>query len=608
MSISNKNDFIKWESSTRDTIDLKRTYVDLFERLTGGVLFSQLMFYFLPVQDEKTRLFRDHYKLIWIGDEQWVPMRRGEWWEACRVREDEADTVLRESGLEVDANGQVKEAKPNLKRPKPESRNLIIYRTTLLENSNKKTHILRPNWPVFFERLNALLDNYQPGGRDTPSPDVPVPEREPLIYTPSPALSPSAVFDLPKNGISVFEAASEGSISCKTGNRSSTKTETEMPFEGRSMLPKNALPSDIEVVKEVIKTTTTQPAIAGEVDVEFFSSKPASPNQPPLPQMAVISITATPLGEPKFADGLAARLVRWAEDEGRKLDTKAARRITTQTTLAGAGVADLDREPLEAHLKDFKALRLPRAIFGKNVKLLTGDTEFLRWVLWLWPLHLGDLTNSGQLNAGGPNLSGVFVFRAGFSDGGKGEATMVLPPVEWLDALIREDGARSASIERDKQNAREAQNRAREREEREALDEQIRAMSEDDRRALFERASEETPGVAMLQGQTSNPNGAIMAEMRRLVADGWTPDAARRRASWLRHDAPEADIEAAFDALDDATRAEIEAEAISAVASLSLQGKARQNALAGRRRGILRERIKNGLQIEAPSKKERQAA
>ena len=162
MSIYDKTEFLKWEAATRDTIDVKRVYVDLCDDLVCGVLFSQLLYYFLPVKNDDGT-YRAHSKLIFLDGEYWVAMNRGEWWRECRVAERQVDSCMAIAGVKAEKGGELLPAKPG-------SKELIVFRTTLIEDSNKRVQILRPNWGVFLERLGEFLGNYEEGRYEAPQP------------------------------------------------------------------------------------------------------------------------------------------------------------------------------------------------------------------------------------------------------------------------------------------------------------------------------------------------------------------------------------------------------------------------------------------------------
>jgi hypothetical protein len=88
--------FIAWERASRDTIDVKRCYIDIAGDLATGVLLSQIIFWFLPNKKgaKKTRIYRE--------GRRWIAKTRKEFWEECRVSERQCDRglkVLEEKGI-----------------------------------------------------------------------------------------------------------------------------------------------------------------------------------------------------------------------------------------------------------------------------------------------------------------------------------------------------------------------------------------------------------------------------------------------------------------------------------------------------------------------------
>ncbi|NCC82500.1 MAG: hypothetical protein EOM04_09565, partial [Clostridia bacterium] len=72
-------EFLQWEKYSRDTIDLKRTYVDITGDLVCGVLLSQIMYWHLPDKDGKTKM-----NVVEEG-KYWIRKKREDWWEECRI-------------------------------------------------------------------------------------------------------------------------------------------------------------------------------------------------------------------------------------------------------------------------------------------------------------------------------------------------------------------------------------------------------------------------------------------------------------------------------------------------------------------------------------------
>ena len=66
--------FVIWEKITRDSIDVKKCYIDIAGGdVVTGILLSQILFWFLPnsKNQSKIRIFRD--------GRPWIKKERGEW-------------------------------------------------------------------------------------------------------------------------------------------------------------------------------------------------------------------------------------------------------------------------------------------------------------------------------------------------------------------------------------------------------------------------------------------------------------------------------------------------------------------------------------------------
>ena len=88
-------EFYQWEEASRDTIDVKRCYIDLAGDLVSGILLSQIIFWFLPSRD-KTKLRVSREGLMWLAKD------RKDWWEECRITPkqfDRAIGVLKDKGF-----------------------------------------------------------------------------------------------------------------------------------------------------------------------------------------------------------------------------------------------------------------------------------------------------------------------------------------------------------------------------------------------------------------------------------------------------------------------------------------------------------------------------
>ena len=84
-----EDEFIKWEKNSRDTIDVKRIYIDIAGGLVAGILLSQIIYWFLPSEQRKTKL-RAKYK-----GELCLAKNRDEWWKECRISKKQFDRAIK---------------------------------------------------------------------------------------------------------------------------------------------------------------------------------------------------------------------------------------------------------------------------------------------------------------------------------------------------------------------------------------------------------------------------------------------------------------------------------------------------------------------------------
>lgn len=82
-------EFLQWEQTTRDTIDLKKVYIDAAGDLVTGVLLSQIIYWNLPNQEGKTKL-----RIISNG-ELWLAKGREQWWDECRITPKQFDRSIK---------------------------------------------------------------------------------------------------------------------------------------------------------------------------------------------------------------------------------------------------------------------------------------------------------------------------------------------------------------------------------------------------------------------------------------------------------------------------------------------------------------------------------
>lgn len=93
--LSSASDFLKWEEASRDTIDVKRCYIDVAGDLVTGILLSQITYWFLPNKGKsRLRIKRE--------GKEWLAKSRTDWWDECRISQyqfDRSIKILRNKGL-----------------------------------------------------------------------------------------------------------------------------------------------------------------------------------------------------------------------------------------------------------------------------------------------------------------------------------------------------------------------------------------------------------------------------------------------------------------------------------------------------------------------------
>jgi hypothetical protein len=94
--MQNIQEFLAWEQMSRDTIDVKKVYIDIAEDLVAGILLSQIIYWYLPDQEGKTKL------RVEKDGQLWLVKGREDWWEECRISPkqfDRAIAILQKKGL-----------------------------------------------------------------------------------------------------------------------------------------------------------------------------------------------------------------------------------------------------------------------------------------------------------------------------------------------------------------------------------------------------------------------------------------------------------------------------------------------------------------------------
>ncbi|YAF99007.1 MAG: hypothetical protein AB3A66_28845 (plasmid) [Nodularia sp. CChRGM 3473] len=126
--LSNQNSFLAWEARSRDTIEVKRCYIDVAGGdWIAGILLSQLIYWHLPDDQGQSRLKieRDGYR--------WLAKKRDDWWKECRITPKQFDTATKLL----------------------EAKNLI--KTAIYKFGNSPTKHLRINWEHFLVALTQIV-------------------------------------------------------------------------------------------------------------------------------------------------------------------------------------------------------------------------------------------------------------------------------------------------------------------------------------------------------------------------------------------------------------------------------------------------------------------
>jgi len=89
MIMDNFRNFIYWEAASRDTIDFKKTYVDMTDDLLAGLLLSQIIYWYLPNKtgDSKLRVKKEGI--------YWIAKSHDEWYEEIRFSRRNFDTAIK---------------------------------------------------------------------------------------------------------------------------------------------------------------------------------------------------------------------------------------------------------------------------------------------------------------------------------------------------------------------------------------------------------------------------------------------------------------------------------------------------------------------------------
>lgn len=142
----NIQSFIAWEKASRDTIDVKKVYIDIAGSLAAGVLLSQIVYWHLPNRDGSSKL------VVLQENELWLVKQREDWWEECRLTENEYDYAIK---LLVKSGVIIKK----------------IFKS-ISHKGSTITH-LRLDWDKLEKKVRELLNPMENSKKDSRIPDFP---------------------------------------------------------------------------------------------------------------------------------------------------------------------------------------------------------------------------------------------------------------------------------------------------------------------------------------------------------------------------------------------------------------------------------------------------
>lgn len=86
--------YLRWEAASRDIIDVKRVYIDLAGDLAAGVLLSQIIYWYLPVNGTDQPRLSQAPCGVFHDEKWWLVKKRTDWWEECRLKPKQFDYLL----------------------------------------------------------------------------------------------------------------------------------------------------------------------------------------------------------------------------------------------------------------------------------------------------------------------------------------------------------------------------------------------------------------------------------------------------------------------------------------------------------------------------------
>ncbi len=87
--------FLSWERSTRDTLDVKKIYMDIAGDPMAGIALSEILYWYLPDRNGQSNKLRIEKPAANGQMYSWIAVRRYEWWDRCRFSPEQADYAIR---------------------------------------------------------------------------------------------------------------------------------------------------------------------------------------------------------------------------------------------------------------------------------------------------------------------------------------------------------------------------------------------------------------------------------------------------------------------------------------------------------------------------------
>lgn len=187
--------FLLWERSSRDTLEVKRTYVDMAGDLVAGIMLSQIVYWHLPDGNGHSRLRIQHDGQLWLAK------ARTEWWDECRITPKQADRALQLL------------------------RDLNLIETRLFRFNGAPTVHIRLNRDAFMKAWEAAIEGDETQPAKSQRPDFPQTGKT-ILPKQENRTSPKGEIHLPETVKTLTEITTETTTETTTTAAPSPKEET----------------------------------------------------------------------------------------------------------------------------------------------------------------------------------------------------------------------------------------------------------------------------------------------------------------------------------------------------------------------------------------------